>query len=88
MRLIRYTNIVYTKTVKNITLSADEGLIAEARELARTRSKTLNEEFRAWLEDYTGRRNRLAVYREAMRRMSYVSTSGPKPTRDEMHERR
>ncbi|MGH9417916.1 MAG: hypothetical protein ACRD01_14945 [Terriglobales bacterium] len=73
--------------MKNITLSADEQLIEEARELARSRNKTLNEEFRQWLEDYTGRRHRVDAYREAMKRLSYVHTGGRKFTRDEMNER-
>lgn len=85
---LQYTSFVYTMSVKNITFSVDEGLIEEARELARSRGKTLNEEVRQWLEDYTGRQQRVEAYREAMRRMRYVSTSGRKPTRDEMHERR
>ena len=35
--------------MKNITLSADEGLIEAARERARTEHTTLNEQFRLWL---------------------------------------
>ena len=37
--------------MRNITLSADEKLIEAAREKARARYTTLNEEFRRWLED-------------------------------------
>ena len=38
--------------MKNITLSAKEELIARARELARSKGSTLNEEFRLWLADF------------------------------------
>lgn len=43
---------MYTKTMKNITFSAQDALIAQARELAQTRGTTLNEEFRIWLQNY------------------------------------
>jgi hypothetical protein len=35
--------------MKNITLSADENLIKQARQLARAQHKTLNGVFREWL---------------------------------------
>ncbi len=38
--------------MKNITLSADESLIEQARLVARTQHKTLNAAFREWLEQY------------------------------------
>ena len=41
--------------MKNITLSADEGLIEAARERARAEHTTLNEQFRLWLADYARR---------------------------------
>ena len=37
--------------VKNITLSADEGLIEAARERARAEHTNVNEQFRLWLAD-------------------------------------
>ena len=37
--------------MKNITLSADEGLIEEARRIAAAKNTTLNAEFRLWLAD-------------------------------------
>ncbi len=42
------------RAMKNITLSADEGLIEAAHERARTEHTTLNEQFRLWLSDYAG----------------------------------
>ena len=38
--------------MQNITLSAQNDLIAQARELARARGTTLNEEFRVWLATF------------------------------------
>jgi hypothetical protein len=38
--------------MKNITLSADESLIEQARLVARAQRKTLNPAFREWLEQY------------------------------------
>jgi hypothetical protein len=38
--------------MKNITLTADKGLIERARLVARSQDKTLNEAFREWLEQY------------------------------------
>jgi len=74
--------------MKNITLSADERLIEEARERARRDHTTLNAEFRKWLQEYSGRRERVE---RAMRTIEElrktVSTGGRKFTRDEMNER-
>ena len=39
--------------MKNVTLSADDSLIEQARTLARLRGTTLNEEFRKWLASYS-----------------------------------
>lgn len=79
---------MYTILVKNVTLSADERLIEEARATARARKTTLNSEFRKWLEDYTGRRRMAEEYKELMKRLSYVKTGGRRFTRDELNERR
>ena len=38
--------------MKNVTLSADERLIRQARERARREKKTLNAVFREWLARY------------------------------------
>ncbi len=46
---------MYTKFVKNITLSADADLIEKARQVAKSEHKTLNAAFREWLEFYTRR---------------------------------
>jgi hypothetical protein len=74
--------------MKNITLSADEGLIEAARERARAEHTTLNEQFRRWLKDYARREQQadeaMAVVRELRGK---VRTGGRKFTRDEMNER-
>jgi hypothetical protein len=74
--------------MKNITLSADEGLIEAARERARAEQTTLNEQFRRWLKDYVRREQQadeaMAVVRELRGK---VRTGGRKFTRDEMNER-
>lgn len=73
---------------RNITFTADESLLAEAREVAREENTTLNEQFRLWLEAYT-RKRRAERARVAMERIGkYASSGGRKFTRDEMNERR
>ena len=73
--------------MKNITLSADEFLIEQARRTARSRHTTLNQAFREWLASY-GRpaSDPLKNYDALMKRLSYVK-AGRKFTRDEMNER-
>ena len=73
--------------VKNITFSANQRLIEDAREKARKRNTTLNEEFRRWLEGYVGGKERAE---RAMRTIEEVSkriqVRGPFP-RDELNAR-
>jgi hypothetical protein len=77
---------VYTVLVKNITLSADEALIEEARSVARAQHKTLNVAFREWLQQYTRQSGSSKEYRALMQRLKHVRAGGPF-TRDEMNER-
>lgn len=72
--------------MKNITLTADEGLIEQARAVARSQHTTLNVAFREWLADYTGRRDAAKDYDTLMERLRYVRSNGPY-TRDEMNDR-
>lgn len=72
--------------MKNITLSADEGLIEEARESARARKTTLNQLFREWLLQVAGREEREKQVSDLLSRLSYADASG-KFSRDEMNER-
>ena len=74
--------------MKNITLSADEGLIEAARARARNEHTTLNAEFRRWLADYARRRQRADAALALIDQLgTYVRTGGRKFTRDEMNER-
>jgi hypothetical protein len=80
------TRIVYTVLVKNITLSADENLIEQARQAAAEQHTTLNAAFREWLEQFSGRARRAREFDEFMERMKYFSVDR-KYTRDELNER-
>ena len=74
--------------MKNITLSADEGLIEEARRIAVSRSTTLNAEFRQWLADYVGRKRQAEKSMTTIRELQKViHTGGRKFTREETNER-
>ena len=74
--------------MKNITLSADEGLIEAARRRAVAERTTLNAQFLLWLADYVGRERQAARAMEVMRELrGSISTGGRRFTRDEMNER-
>ena len=77
--------------MRNITLSADEHLIEEARNKAQQKKTTLNAEFRRWLAGYAHSdadiKRKIHTYRELMSELSEVSTGGKSFTRDEMNER-
>jgi hypothetical protein len=73
--------------MKNVTLSADENLIEEARAVARSRRTTLNAAFREWLVQFTARPSSAREIERLMRRLKYVNTGGRRYTRDELNER-
>jgi hypothetical protein len=74
--------------MKNITLSADERLIEEAREKARRQNTTLNEQFRSWLADYVGRRERANARCARLTNCRKTVRTGDGSLRgDEMNER-
>ncbi|HEY9239857.1 MAG TPA: hypothetical protein VIP10_13530 [Burkholderiaceae bacterium] len=72
--------------MKNITLTADDDLIAAARERATSEGTTLNEQFRLWLAGYA-RKQRLQQYESVMADLRGKLVVGRKLTRDEMNER-
>lgn len=72
--------------MKNITLSADEDLIQQARLVAQAQHKSLNIAFREWLVSYTAKSGHGQEIEALMRRLRHVSSGGPF-TRDEMNER-
>jgi hypothetical protein len=72
--------------VKNITLSADEHVIEQARKAAEAQHTTLNAAFREWLADFAGGEERVRRFDELMEQTSYFKVNR-KYTRDEMNER-
>ena len=72
--------------MKNITFSADEDLIEQARVVARSQRRTLNEAFREWLAQFAGTARDARKAEALMKRLRHIKSRGPY-TRDEMHER-
>jgi hypothetical protein len=72
--------------MKNVTLSADEDLIEQARLLARAQHKTLNAVFREWLLQFTTQAGNTKEVETLMHRLRHVN-AGRRFTRDEMNER-
>lgn len=81
------TIIVHTWIMKNITLSADEGLLRQARRRAGAEHRTLNDIFRQWLDQYVSQTAASDTYGALMKRLDHVS-AGRKFSREQMHERR
>ena len=75
--------------MKNITLSADEGLIDKARSEAARRGKSLNQLIRDHLEELAGHREPSNEF-ERLRELSKLSRgqrAGWRFSRDEIHDR-
>ncbi len=72
--------------MKNVTLSADEDLIEQARLIARAQRKTLNAAFREWLAQFTARPGSGRELDSLMKRLRHVN-AGRHFTREEMNER-
>ena len=77
------TTIVY---MKNITLSADENLIEQARECARLQKSTLNSLFRQWLAELVKQKESENRLKSLELRIGYAR-SGGKFSREEMNVR-
>ncbi|MBX3011891.1 MAG: hypothetical protein KF832_10320 [Caldilineaceae bacterium] len=73
--------------IKNITFSADETIIQQARRRAAVENTTLNELFRTWLERYAAQPSAAQRYDELMARLDHVNATR-KFSREEMNERR
>ncbi len=71
---------------KNITLSADEKIIAEARKRASLEHKSLNLVFREWLCRYARKGTAHRQYDSIMNMLRYAN-AGKHFTRDELNER-
>lgn len=72
--------------MKNITLSADEELIEQAREWARLQKSTLNALFRQWLSELVKQRESESRLEALELRIGYAR-SGGKFSREEMNVR-
>jgi hypothetical protein len=72
--------------MKNITLSADEDLIEQARIVARSQRRTLNAAFREWLLQFAAQAGNAREMDALMKRLKHVR-AGRHFSRDEMNER-
>ena len=72
--------------MKNVTLSADEALIEQARAVARAQHKTLNVAFREWLRDFVQQSGSVQEFDSLMKRLAHVN-AGRRFSREEMNER-
>lgn len=72
--------------IRNITLSADEVLINQARQKAEQEKTSINKLFREWIARYVNRDNVGSNYDRLMESLTTVN-SGKKFTREEMNER-
>jgi hypothetical protein len=72
--------------LKNVTLSADEHLIAQAREEAERHGTTLNAEFRIWLAQFAEQERAAHGYQNLMDKLSYACP-GHDFTRDDLNAR-
>ena len=72
--------------MKNITLSADEDLIEQARQVARSQRRTLNAAFRDWLVQFTAQSGNGQEVDALMRHFRHVN-AGRHFNRDEINER-
>ena len=72
--------------MKNITLSADDAMIQQARRRATAENTTLNELFRTWLERYVAQPSTAQSYDDLMARLDPINATR-KFSREEMNER-
>jgi hypothetical protein len=70
--------------MKNITLSADEGLLQQARRRAGSEHRSLNAIFRQWLDQYVSQPASIQTYDTLMKGLDHV-TAGRKFAREQMH---
>jgi hypothetical protein len=77
---------VHCLRMKNITLSADEDLIEQARSIARSQRRSLNDAFREWLIQFTASAGDAQAFDSLMKSLRHVNT-GRHFSRDEMNER-
>jgi len=71
--------------MKQITFSADEQVIRQAKLVARTQGKSLNTAFREWLVQFVGHSGHAREAEALMMRLRHVR-AGQSFTGDEMNE--
>ncbi|UJS25453.1 hypothetical protein [Thiothrix winogradskyi] len=71
----------------NITLSVDDALVTEARRVATTMGKSLNQIIREYLEHLTRQQKTEADFDEFAALCGQGNSHGWKFNRDELHER-
>jgi hypothetical protein len=72
--------------MKRITLNAEEHLIEQARLIARSQHKTLNEVFREWLREFTAGATQGQKFDALMKCLRHVK-AGRRFERDQMNQR-
>jgi len=72
---------------KNITLTADEAVIQQARRRAVEENTTLNELFRGWIKQYVQQPAASDRFVDIMAQLQHIQ-AGRAFTREEMNERR
>jgi len=72
--------------MKRITLRADEGLVEEARPVAKSQHTTLSAAFREWLKLFASQPGNLKDLDGDMQRLRHIK-SGRRLNRDEMNQR-
>jgi hypothetical protein len=77
---------VHCLRMKNVTLSADESLIEQARHVAKSQHKSLNDAFREWLHQYASQTGSGHELDALMQRLRHVR-SGGRFSREQMNER-
>ena len=73
--------------MKEITLTAEEALIEEARVAAKYGNTTLDQAFQQWLVEYARRMNRVKEYDALMEQLKGRFSVDQHYTRDEMNGR-
>lgn len=74
----------------NVTLVVEEDLLREARAVAARRHTSVNEMMRQYLRQVVGQEHRRAEAFDRIRHLlerPSVQLGGPRPSRDELHER-
>ena len=84
---VHYNSVHCFSMNKNITLSAEESIIRQARRRAMAENITLNDLFRTWLERYIATPAAAGQFRELMQRFDHIQ-AGRTFSREEMNERR